>query len=460
MSTTTAHRETRRQKTSFRQMTRVDVVSAPPVQYSQIRRAIWWTVNSWWFEIVVACVIATNSVFIGVQIEIAARSHGRPVPVSLFVLNLVYTLLFVIELVLRTAASGLKFFYKADNLGWHYLDVLIVVSSLLELALGGISGDVGMRTSESSVTNNMRLVRFVRITRILRIMRIVKVVRFIRALRSLIYSIIFTLRSLAWSMLLLMLIMYVFAIIFTDAVTQHLSSRFGEEHRKIELVLMKRFGTLHDAMHTLFRCIAEGISWDLVIEPLIDVNWLLGYAFSLYIAFCCFAVLNVMTGVFCQSAKESAEKDQDLMIQMHHMDKQRRAMTIKQLFQALDTRKSGSITLREFEEQFRDEDVKAFFHIFELEPVDAWTLFMLLDTEGTGDVDVEEFVEGCLKLKGPAKSIDLAVLMHDARLMKKRLHTIEVHNRQLQGQVAEVLSVCSKMSVQESKTPISRRLQL
>jgi len=282
-------------------------------------------------------------------------------------------------------------------------------------------------------------------------MRIVKVVRFIRSLRSLVYSIMYTLRSLAWSMLLLMLIIYVFAIVFTDAVTQHLIDRLGEEHTPTELDLIRRFGTLHISMHTLFRCISNGISWDSVIEPLIQVSWLLGYAFSTYIAFCCFAVLNVMTGVFCQSAKESAERDQDLIVQMRLVDKQHRTMVITQLFEALDTSNCGSITLHEFEKRFQDEHVRALFHRFELEPADAWTLFMLLDTEGTGDVDVEEFVEGCMRLKGQAKAVDIAVLLHDLRLMKKRLQNIDANNLQLMAQVAEVLSVVSDTPARQCK---------
>ena len=45
----------------------------------------------------------------------------------------------------------------------------------------------------------------------------VKVVRLFRSLRTLVQSLVGTLKSLAWAMVLLSLIMYIFSILFTDA---------------------------------------------------------------------------------------------------------------------------------------------------------------------------------------------------------------------------------------------------
>ena len=36
---------------------------------------------------------------------------------------------------------------------------------------------------------------------------------------------------------------------------------------------------------------------------------------------------------------------------------------------------------------------------------DVWTLFMLIDNDDSGMVDIEEFVSGCMQLRGPAKSL-------------------------------------------------------
>ena len=36
-----------------------------------------------------------------------------------------------------------------------------------------------------------------------------------------------------------------------------------------------------------------------------------------------------------------------------------------------------------------------------------------MDTSGNGDLDAQEFVEGCMRLKGPARSIDVSLLMQE-----------------------------------------------
>ena len=39
---------------------------------------------------------------------------------------------------------------------------------------------------------------------------------------------------------------------------------------------------------------------------------------------------------------------------------------------------------------------------------DIWTLFLLIDVDDNGVVDIEEFVAGCMQLRGPAQSLQAA----------------------------------------------------
>lgn len=51
----------------------------------------------------------------------------------------------------------------------------------------------------------------------------------------------------------------------------------------------------------------------------------------------------------------------------------------------------------------------------DVETNDAWSLFKLMDTSGNGDLDAAEFVEGCMRLKGPARSMDVSLLMQEQK---------------------------------------------
>ena len=67
-----------------------------------------------------------------------------------------------------------------------------------------------------------------------------------------------------------------------------------------ELSLEDAWGSVPRSVYSLFKSITNGTSWELVAEPLGDVHGIWLALFLLYIAFAYFAVLNVVTGVFCQ----------------------------------------------------------------------------------------------------------------------------------------------------------------
>merc|ERR1719329_1673901 len=83
-----------------------------------------------------------------------------------------------------------------------------------------------------------------------------------------------------------------------------------EEFRRLRFY----WGSLAQAMLALFLSISGGVSWVEIVVPLmkIDMFWLA--TFLVFDGFVYFAVLNVVTGVFCQSAIESAQKDEESML--------------------------------------------------------------------------------------------------------------------------------------------------
>merc|ERR1712039_880168 len=58
--------------------------------------------------------------------------------------------------------------------------------------------------------------------------------------------------------------------------------------------------------------------------------------------------------------------------------------------------------------------MQAYFESIDLDVADAWTLFKLLDSEGVGCISIEAFITGCLNLRGQAKAVHIAKLMHES----------------------------------------------
>ena len=148
-------------------------------------------VHSWRFEAFFACAILSNSVLIGVQVNDSALHPHQPADKTFFIVEQVYAAIFLVELILRIIAEGQRFFCSSPDIGWNYLDILIICTSVLTLVT-----ELAEQTVDGNLSGNVRIIRILRITRVMRVVRIVKIVRFIRALRSLVHSIFSTMKAL------------------------------------------------------------------------------------------------------------------------------------------------------------------------------------------------------------------------------------------------------------------------
>eukprot|EP00435_Cladocopium_sp_Y103_P059700 s1541_g21.t1 len=384
-----------------------------------------------------ALVVLTNSLYLGVQLEYHAVAKDSSADTLFLYIHIVYAVLFTVEVGLRLLADGFWKYFCASEWAWNLLDVFIVSSSWIELIIDVLTpGTPG--TPNRGTNTNLRLIRLLRVGRLFRVVRIIRVVRLFRSLRTLVQSLVGTLKTLFWALLLLFLIMYIFGILFTDAVLDHviladLAGQSTEVSDQAELY----FGALSSSITTLFRTISDGLTWHVAADTLRQMElgefWV--QVFHFYVAFVNFAVLNVMTGVFCNSAIKAAESDHEMVVQTLVQTRQELKDLVTILFSQIDKRGNGQITFGEFEEFFRDEAVKAFFESLQIGAMDAWTLFVSLDMDGDSYVSVEEFTERCLQLHGPARSADLFALRHQAVKMGAQLRHLEVELRQVKKQM-------------------------
>jgi len=416
-------------------------------------------VNHHWFDAFFSVVVITNSIFIGIDVELNPSAMGSRSSV-IVVIQYIYTLLFCIELVFRSVALG-RDYYCSKEWMWAALDVFIVATSLWEVFVDtwyAIVGDEGGLESFGGLTG-LKAFRIVRITRIVKTVRLMRIFRFVLALRTLIHSIWHTLKSLFWALVLLLLIVYIFGMIFTQAVNGHVfdpdSSGLSDEQTDISL---QYYGKLTITMLSLFMSVTDGISWEKINSPLADISPFLSLLFLFFIAFTYFAVLNVLTAVFCQSAIESAQNDHATAVQSMLANKEMHLQKIRALFSQLGNQQSGTITFGQFEAKINSADVREYFETLGLDVEDAWSFFKLLDQDGGGSVEVEEFLRGCLRFRGTAKAIDIGQLLHDQSWLirhQSRFHTYM--EMELQKLMTQIASLSALMNSPADGTPRRNR---
>lgn len=206
------------------------------------------------------------------------------------------------------------------------------------------------------------------------------------------------------------------------------------------MLAQRHFASLGDSYLSLFMSIAGGVSWEELMAPIkqISIAWVLLFLF--YISFTCFAVLNVVTAVFCQSAMEGAQNDHASRVQAILADKEAHVQKIRKLFSEFGA--DDVVTYEMFRDKFNTQAVQEYFATIGLEVPDAWSLFKLLDMDGGGAVEVEEFLDGCLRLRGQATALDVGKIIHEqAWLLKnqgKFQAFVEVELRHVKRQLGSI----------------------
>lgn len=82
---------------------------------------------------------------------------------------------------------------------------------------------------------------------------------------------------------------------------------------------------------------------------------------------------------------------------------------------------SGELTRDEFREACNNDGVVDALKQLELEARDVDDIFDLLDQDGDGTVNIEEFVQGSLRMRGQAKSKDLLSVFVQVQTMNRRM---------------------------------------
>merc|ERR1719471_566520 len=132
-------------------------------------------------------------------------------------------------------------------------------------------------------------------------------------------------------------------------------------------------------MYTHFKSIVGGISWHEPALELVRLGWFYVTLFNVFIAFAVFAVLNVVTAVFCQSAIASAQSDRDLVTLDLLNANEKIYKQFASFFDEIDRKDSKAITMNEVEKVLMQPYTHAYMQSLGIRVTDAWTLLKLID---------------------------------------------------------------------------------
>jgi hypothetical protein len=279
-----------------------------------------------------------------------------------------------------------------------------------------------------SVVQNLAILRIIRMARMIRIFNVLRTLPAFRTLRVMVTSIFDAIAPFVWFCLILCLVMLLFGVVFTTAATEYIAS---VKHRHVpseDLVRLEElYGSLPSSMAALFRAITGGDDWLATVEPLQLLGGVYAPLFYSYIAFSVFAIVNVGSAIFLDAVLQRSKHDRDYVIDAKTDEKKSFMRMMDNLFTELDKDMSGQISLEELRGHLDDQKVSTFLSALNLDVKQVALLFRLMDANGSGTIDRFEFQDGCDKLRGEARQLDLAILGLEVSCCQNLLQEVLMH---------------------------------
>lgn len=360
------------------------------------RTCSWFLKHTHFTRCVIAVIVLNTAMFVA-QTDYLARNWTTHPPKIFRIAESICLVIFILEICIRISVHRCDFFLDRAHLHHNLFDLFLVILQSAEAAL------CFMHSSGNSFVGALRILRVARILRVGRILYLVP------AFRMLFVSIVASLGSLMWIMLLVLLTSGSFGVVLTQIVTDHKIITGREEIERNQKMLEEYFGSVPKTTMKLYQSITDGFHWAELADPLMDfVTPWSGLILVVYSSFVVFALMNIVTAFFVETAMEEAQADYQA-----HMSK-----TLWETFHKADIDPEREISEEEFVSHFDHPAMSAYFKKLGLDATKAADMrfFNLIDLDHNGLLTGNELMWGCLKLMGNARSIDLIALTREVRL--------------------------------------------
>mmetsp|Transcript_61823 Transcript_61823/g.116896 ORF Transcript_61823/g.116896 Transcript_61823/m.116896 type:complete len:634 (-) Transcript_61823:106-2007(-) len=337
----------------------------------------------------------------------------------------IFGVIYTIELLLKIIGLQMAFFER-----WNVFDTFIVLMFYFEKFAQGVTLPI-----------DTLILRMFRLFKVLRLLRLVHEIAGLGQLLLMVTALKGSLQMLAWATMLLFGLQTVFAFILNQLLNATVIENDGFSMAQRQ-ECFKYFGTYSRAILSMFeltlanwipisRFLTEEISGFFVV-------FVLAYKLTLG-----FAVVGVVNACFIKETFKIVNTDRTMMVIEKTNEKAAFRKEMMRFMQHADTSHDGGLTLAEFVRVCQDEHVKAWLGAQGLDASDATCLFELMD-DGSGELETQELVSGVAKLKGPARSLDLAMLEFELRKKMQnfvqRLTLIEAETSSLQLQAQAMMA--------------------
>jgi len=363
------------------------------------------------FKVGIFLGIISNCIYTVFTTDWEMKNIRATKPPFMTAMELAYLCFFLIEVVLKLLVHRCYFFVNKD-MHWNIFDFVLVLFSASDQVLSFFG----------RVSYSLSIGRMIRLLKVAQVLRAMRMLQFVSELRLMVDCLLGSLISLLWSFSLLALIKLLFSIMLVQQMANFLSERGSSISQQQESDIIEAFGSVLQAMLSLFMGISGGRDWVELYRLTQLAGNLAASMFICYMLFMWLSVTNVITSIFVEKAMKLARPELEEKMLESCKEDLASVQELMSLFKSMHMDKTHTLTLDEFHNTIKDIRVQSYFALKGISVSQVDMLFKLLMMHSPHDgVDLNSFVTGCLRMRGYAINIDVIALCYRTQSLSNDL---------------------------------------
>jgi voltage-gated sodium channel len=354
------------------------------------------------FQGIAGFIILLNCVYMVVTANAQVEDPGAEPTEMDKAANMFFLMFYTLEVILKLLVHR-GFFFWNEDWRWNVLDFFLVAYGYSEMILGGLT---------------ITWLRSLRLFRMVRVLRVLKLAKSMKELRLILSCLLGSFVNLLWSIVMILIIVFMFSLVFVQETAAHLESTEAREEE-----LMLRFGSVERCMLNLFEAAMGGQDWEVSYNTLEPTGPISCALYLFFIAFIQIALVNILTGIFVEKALMRAQPDREAQAVEQRQEVTKMRSELRELCRSIDMDGTGTISPREFDHP-RSFRLKDYLHLMGLDMEDIQSLFDLLSgssKDKSVGVEVEVFVSACLRMRNGTSAVDMQRLLCEVELNRRVL---------------------------------------
>jgi len=349
----------------------------------------------------------------------------------------IFSFIFIAEICTKVSLHGLFGHFCGPARYANCFDAFLVFIDLVQLSIVLIAPEAAENTGDIPSASLFRMIRLIKLTRLLRLLRS----EVFKDLLSMIQGMLGGMTTLAWSMVLFFLMVYVLALIFREILG-----------RKQKENIYELFDSVPRSMFTTFRCSFGDCSTSGGVPIFEYVNKDYGWPASLFYCLFVFTVsiglFNVISAIFVESTMVAAMALETTKRKARLQDEHRWNSRITALVRRImDVSPEHSIPGRMSEavaeihdirvqrsvidEVVKDEAAIQALNDLDIDPEDHAYLSDILDPDNGGTIEICELVDGLRRLRGEPRRSDIVSVDLMIRALQKAVSEMQTKINEL-----------------------------